>query len=103
MNIISKRTFWTIAKGTSVGVIEASYKAGFVIHANYINYRETNSKFSSNKTIKLNTRWLSKEDVDRVDRILVNREQVCIEFKMELLSSPLKGEFLGESYITRIK
>ena len=103
MNIIRKRTLWTLAKGKSIGIIESSYKKGFFIPGDYISFRQTNSALVPSENAEINTHFLTPEYKKLIDDIISKKEIVCIHFKVELFSDPAQGDFLEETYITHIE
>ena len=103
MNIIRKRTLWTLAKGKTIGVIESSYKKGFFIHGDYISFRQTNSALVPSEPKDFNTHFLTPEYKKLIDDILSKKEIVYIHFNVELFNDPAQGDFLEETYITHIE
>lgn len=100
---VTKRGFWQIIHGKSIGFIEANYKTGFIIKTQHITFRETSSNFASNTTINLSVEHLPENRRTRIDAILQKKTPVIVEFSQELLNSPFKGKIIGEMFVLDIR
>lgn len=100
--MIIKRTLWTISKGTSIGYIDSIYKEGFFINANYISFRQTNSKYAFPLNTRLNLRHLSLENKQKLNGYLLDKKPIILYFSKEFINCPYKAEMFFETYVTDI-
>lgn len=98
---IIKRGFWTLNKGNSIGYVEGISKRGIIFKHKNMNFRQTSSNVAHGEVFYLAIpEWLSesilKEAMDRT-------KQVKIQFKTDVIGSPLKGEICGPNYLLDVE
>jgi hypothetical protein len=91
--VINKRNLWTLIEGKSIGFIEAKYRKGFFIQADYITYCETSSNITSNYSTQISIGNLPLEKKNMINNIMNKKKLVSIDFSGKLFGSPFKGDF----------
>lgn len=98
----TNRNFWTYGIANSIGYIESQCKVGFLFPTHYIMFRETSSNFASNSVVPISTEHLTAYQAEDIKKLMLNKTPVSINYKLELLSSPLKGDIWGGLYLLNV-
>lgn len=97
-----KRTFITIIdKAKTYGYVKGVFNKGYFVYSNYVVIGS--SKYNDTDDTKLNTGLLSLKNKNDLDEFLIKKKPVFVYIKQELITNPLKGQFLGEAFILNIE
>lgn len=92
----NRRSFWNLAKGTSIGYIESVSTVGmFFTHKN-ITFRKTSSNMSHGYSINISASKFSMGDdfESNVEKAMYERLPVTISYERDMIGSPRVG-FVG--------
>jgi hypothetical protein len=96
-----RRKFWTIANGKTIGYIESISSEGFFFKHPCIYFRQSSSNLSNTNIFLINV--IDCNNIDKLQRYMIKRKPVCIEFNSQWISSPNRGFMFGQNYATNIE
>lgn len=99
-----KRAFWTVARGSMVGYVEAVGTSGILFSNKSFSFRPTTSNLSNHgQIIDISVSKYAENAVPLLEQAMKSRTPVTITCSQDLFDWPTKGSMSGQMHLRDVK